>query len=454
MSGPANRRILTVSQVNRYIKMVLEEDVFLGDIFIRGEISNFKRHGSGHWYFSLKDEAAAIQCVMFRQHVPEYAPKDGMSVIVGGHVSLYEKTGLYQLYAEVMEPLGKGSLALAFEQTKEKLEREGLFDAARKRPIPRNPGTVAVITSPTGAALRDIITVARGRNPSVELVLIPALVQGSSAAGEIAAALGMANEWGKADVIILGRGGGSAEDLWPFNEETVARAIRRSGIPVISAVGHETDVTIADFAADLRAPTPSAAAAAAVPALEGLRGDVAGLYGMLNRSLERKLASAKEGLRGDVAGLYGMLNRSLERKLASAKEGLRGDVAGLYGMLNRSLERKLASSRERLARAAGRPVLKRPLEPVRNAEAYVAALNGRMAAAMNGRLERGRGALGNRASALEHLSPMRTLERGFAAVEGPDGTVISSAGGVAAGMDVTIRFRDGSAGARITEAVL
>jgi len=412
MSETMSRKILTVSQINRYIKMILEEDVFLGDIFIQGEISNFKDHSSGHWYFSLKDAAATIQCVMFRSHIPGrmgeqgakrpagpgFTPKDGMSVIVGGHVSLYEKTGQYQLYAEVMEPLGKGGLALAFEQMKEKLEREGLFDAARKRPIPARPKTVAIITSPTGAAIRDIITVARGRNPLAELVVIPALVQGSSAAEDIARALAAANAWGKADVIILGRGGGSAEDLWPFNEETVARAIYKSKIPVISAVGHETDVTIADFAADLRAPTPSAAAAAAVPDLAALREDVAGLYGALNYMLEHRLTFAKE----------------------------------------------------RLLRAAGRPVLKRPLEPVRDAQAYVASLNRRMSAASARRFESRRAALGGYASALEHLSPMRTLERGFAVVEGADGGVIASVYGVRAGMDVGIRFWDGKAGARVT----
>ena len=211
-----NRKILTVSHVNRYIKMILEEDAFLNDVFIQGEISNLKNHSSGHWYFSLKDEGAVIQCVMFRSYVPGFAPKDGMSVIVGGHVSLYEKTGQYQMYAEVMEPLGKGSLALAFEQMKEKLEREGLIDTDRKRPIPAYPKTVAIVTSPTGAATRDIITVAQGRNPLVGLVVVPVLVQGAAAVKEIARALDMANAWGKADVIILGSGGGPMEDLWPF----------------------------------------------------------------------------------------------------------------------------------------------------------------------------------------------------------------------------------------------
>ncbi|MCL2462285.1 MAG: exodeoxyribonuclease VII large subunit [Defluviitaleaceae bacterium] len=394
-----NRKILTVSQVNRYIKMVLEEDVFLNDVFIQGEISNFKNHSSGHWYFSLKDETAAIQCVMFRSYVPSspgFVPKDGMSVIVGGHVSLYEKTGQYQMYAEMMEPLGKGSLALAFEQMKEKLEKEGLFDIGRKRPIPPFPRTVAIITSPTGAAIRDIITVAQGRNPLVELVAAPALVQGAAAAKDIARALDIVNAWGMADVIILGRGGGSMEDLWPFNEEAVARAIYRSKIPVISAVGHETDVTIADFAADLRAPTPTAAAALAVPDLWEMRADVDGFYGALNYSLESKLASAKE----------------------------------------------------RLARLSSRPALKRPLEPVRNAQAYVGTLQRRMSAAFANRLAGRRAALGACAAALEHLSPMRTLERGFAVVEGPEG-VISTVSGVAPGMAVGIRFADGTAKAEI-----
>lgn len=264
-------RVYSVSQINRYIRGIFENDLILQSLWVKGEISNYKRHSSGHLYFTLKDKNGAIGCIMFRgsAQILPYEPENGMEVIICGYVNVYEKTGQYQFYAELMQPVGAGSLAVAFEQMKAKLSEEGLFDNDFKREICKTPKTVAVITSPTGAAIRDIINISKRRNSGVQIVVVPVLVQGDNAAKSIATAIKQVNEWGKADTIIVGRGGGSVEDLWAFNEEIVARAIFASEIPVISAVGHETDFTIADFVSDLRAPTPSAAAELAVNDLQG-----------------------------------------------------------------------------------------------------------------------------------------------------------------------------------------
>ena len=250
-------KIFTVGQINRYIRNLLENDFILSSLLVKGEISNFKAHSSGHLYFTLKDASGALSCVMFRQDAAglPFEPENGMQVVVYGHVSLYEKTGQYQLYAEFLEPLGIGTLQVAFEQLKEKLAAEGLFDGDFKREIPKNPSCIAVITSPTGAAVRDIMQIVKRRDPNVKVAIFPTLVQGEQAAVDIVHSLKLVNEWGKADVIILGRGGGSMEDLWCFNDENVARAVFASEIPVISAVGHETDFTITDFVADMRAYT-------------------------------------------------------------------------------------------------------------------------------------------------------------------------------------------------------
>ena len=282
--------VYTVSQINGYIRRLIDNDVFLSQLYIEGEISNLILHPSGHIYFSLKDSTGAINCVMFRSYAEKLAfmPENGGAVLAGGRVSLYEKTGKYQFYVDYMQPAGKGKLYLAFEELKKRLEAEGLFDSSKKKPIPQFPKTIAVVTSPSGAAVRDIINVAGRRDPSVRLVIMPVLVQGENAAEDIARGIALVNEWGGADTIIVGRGGGSMEDLWAFNEETVARAVMaaraetavkvatravtreetKAVIPVISAVGHEIDFTIADFVSDFRAPTPSAAAELAVPAAE------------------------------------------------------------------------------------------------------------------------------------------------------------------------------------------
>ncbi len=298
--------IYSVSQINKYIKNLIEKDIFLKDVFIEAEISNFKAHTSGHFYFTLKDESAAINTVMYRSYAQtiKFLPENGMKVTVYGYISIYEKTGQYQLCAKIMEPTGKGALYAAFEQLKDKLEKEGLFDAGRKKPIPKFPRKIAVLTSPVGAAIRDIIRISERRNPNVKIIVVPVAVQGALAAKSICDGLSLINRYKDADVIILGRGGGSIEDLWCFNEESVARAIFKSKIPVISAVGHETDFTISDFAADFRASTPSAAAEVAVLSLDDIRDDVYTLYDELNYCFEMKKRNYEDKLKSLISSYF------------------------------------------------------------------------------------------------------------------------------------------------------
>src|SRR5437588_1568825 len=269
--------IFSVAQVSRYLKEVLETDDILQDIWVQGEISGCKTYSSGHCYFTLKDAEAQLACVFFKQaRLRSSAPdlRDGMAIAANGRISLYERDGKLQLYVEYVEPLGDGALFLRFEQLKARLEAEGLFDAERKRPLPSQPAVIGIVTSPQAAALRDMLRVLRSRYPLAEVILAPTLVQGVEAPTSIAGALDLLNEHGEADVVIVGHGGGSIEELWAFNEEVVARAIARSRIPVISGVGHETDFTISDFVADYRASTPTAAATAAVPNIEDWRIDM------------------------------------------------------------------------------------------------------------------------------------------------------------------------------------
>ena len=284
-------KVLSVSEITREIKLSLENE-FSG-VWVEGEISNFKRHTSGHLYFSLKDEEAALRCVMWRTTAAhlQFEPADGLKVRAFGDITVYEKQGNYQLRVMQMFPLGVGELEIAFRKLKEKLAAEGLFDPQHKKPLPEIPKTVGVVTSPTGAAIRDIIVTLRRRWPPLRIVVRPVLVQGRGAAEQIAQAIAEFNEWGRADVLIVGRGGGSLEDLWPFNEEIVARAVYTSQIPVVSAVGHEIDFTICDFAADYRAPTPTAAAERVVPDAQEMGAVLKQLY---ERMFQRVMASIRQ----------------------------------------------------------------------------------------------------------------------------------------------------------------
>ncbi|EKU71526.1 exodeoxyribonuclease VII large subunit [Selenomonas sp. F0473] len=285
----------SVSDVTRYIKSMFEGEAILSDILIRGELSNFKRYPSGHCYFTLKDAGASMKCVMFNGYARSlrFTPENGMQIVAGGSVSVYERDGAYQLYVNTMTVEGAGALALSFEQLKEKLFNEGLFDEAHKRPLPRFPRRIGIVTSRAGAVLRDIYKVSKRRWPSIQLVLHPVLVQGAEAAEQIAAAIGFFNEKYPVDVLIVGRGGGSAEDLWAFNEEPVVRAIYASRIPVISAVGHETDTTLADFVSDRRAATPSQAAELAVPDSTEMRQFLVSLDTRLNAARRRRTAECR-----------------------------------------------------------------------------------------------------------------------------------------------------------------
>lgn len=264
---------ITVEELNKYIKQKIDGDEFLNNIYVKGEISNFKLHYTGHMYFTLKDDKSLIKCIMFRSYTPHlsFSPKDGMKVIILGNVSVFERDGVYQIYCKAMKQDGIGTLFEAYEKLKKQLKDEGLFEEAHKKPIPQFPRTIGVLTASTGAVIRDIINVSTRRNPNVHIRLLPVAVQGPTSAKQIVDGIERMNNEQLADVIILGRGGGSLEDLWSFNEEKVARAIYKSEIPIISAVGHETDFSISDFVADLRAPTPSAAAELAVPNMEEVK---------------------------------------------------------------------------------------------------------------------------------------------------------------------------------------
>ncbi len=394
-------KIFTVGQINRYIRNLLENDFILSSLLVKGEISNFKAHSSGHLYFTLKDASGALSCVMFRQDAAglPFEPENGMQVVVYGHISLYEKTGQYQLYAEFMEPLGIGALQVAFEQLKEKLAAEGLFDGDFKREIPKNPSCIAVITSPTGAAVRDILQIVKRRDPNVKVAIFPTLVQGEQAAADIVRSLKLVNEWGKADVIILGRGGGSMEDLWCFNDENVARAVFASEIPVISAVGHETDFTITDFVADMRAPTPSAAAELATTPLA-----------------ERREAFHRLELR-------------LER-----------DVSAL-----------LTSCRRRLDLLKSRPVMERPLERIYRTMMDVKETQQRLDKEMTNRLMQRAERWQYLTNRLEAASPLAVMSRGYVMAVTSSGKLLTSVKQAEVGDRVTLHLQDGKMETNIQE---
>lgn len=387
-------KVYTVSQINNYIKRILENDVLLSDVYIEAEISNFKAHTSGHLYFTLKDSGAAINAVMFRSYAErlKFMPESGMKVVARGYISLYEKTGQYQLYVNSMEPAGIGALYLAYEQLKARLEKAGVFDQKYKKPIPQMPKTVAVITSPTGAAVRDIINVAGRRNPNVEIVIVPTLVQGKNAGPEIVNAIEKVNKWNKADTIILGRGGGSIEDLWAFNEEIVAIAIFDSHIPIISAVGHETDFTIADFISDMRAPTPSAGAEIAVPEGNAINEKVVNLYEKITNNIQTRYSN----------------------NLSKYKYCINS-----YGFKNFS-------------------------NTIFDNEIYVSELFNKIYNNLDGSIKRNKLMLKNCLDNIENKSPLNILKRGYSLAYNNNGELLKSSKNVSCGDKISVRLNEGS----------
>jgi len=392
---------LTVTQLNEYVRRTFASDPMLHGICLTGELSNLKRHVSGHWYFTLKDEEAAINCAMFRQSAMglRFRPENGQRVRLFGSVGLYTKTGSYQFYADAMEPDGVGDLYLRFEALKRKLTQEGLFDAGLKKPLPVLPKGIGIVTSRTGAVVHDIARVSWRRYPGIPLFLFPVKVQGEGAAQEIAQGLRVLDKLPEIDVIIVGRGGGSMEDLWAFNEEVVARAIAACKTPVVSAVGHETDFTIADMAADLRAPTPSAAAELAVPEKDTLAGTIDGLTNDLTRTLERQIAQKR------------LLLTAAHQRLAAASPAQRS---------------------ERL-------------------RAALASINLRMDAAVSAALQQKKNAMERAILRIRSSGPMETMKRGYAVVLKND-KLVRSASDAAAGDVLEIMLSDGSIEA-LTESI-
>ncbi len=395
---------LTVTDVNRYIKMLLTADEVLSSVSVRGEISNFKPHPSGHMYFTLKDQNAEIAAVMFRGDASRmnFRPANGMRVVVYGNIDLYEKSGRYQVYVRTMLADGVGALYMELERLKKKLEAEGLFDESRKKPLPAFPQRVGVITASSGAALRDILNITGRRYPEADILICPSLVQGADAPASLCAGLELLNAYGGCDVIILGRGGGSIEDLWAFNDEQVVRAVAASRIPVISAVGHETDFTLCDFAADRRAPTPSAAAELAVPDRRALLGYVEEKQGQMSLCLRSKIERCAERI-----GRY-------EKSLS---------LLSPEGKLSR-MEEKLRHAEELLDRNMKRTV------------------------------ERDRGALASALERLNALNPLAVLERGYTALQSREGRILSRARELKENETVTLLMHDGTAQATIISKTL
>ena len=414
--------IYTVTQLNQQIKGMLESNPSFRNIFVQGEISNYKQHTSGHHYMTLKDADGAISAVLFRADAARlrFRLMNGMKVIARGRVSSFPKTGQVQLYLADLMPDGTGALHLAFEQLKSKLYAEGLFDPSHKQEIPRMPRTIALVTSPTGAAVRDMIRILGRRYPLAEVQLWPVLVQGENAAVDIAKTIARINAHGQADVMIVGRGGGSLEDLWAFNEEIVARAIYNSKIPVISAVGHEPDVTIADFVADLRAPTPSGAAELAVP-------DRGELSILIDREQERLMTALENRLNG------------LVNRLQAQEDRLARCTPAQYVAERRRRTEELIE-RMRLAQL-------RKIDSLKTGFSYHEKKLRDMPGVL---LERRRGKLQSLSGQLDALSPLRVLARGFSVVTDAQNKIITDSADLQTDDAVTLRFAQGTAKAQIT----
>ena len=395
------QNVLSITQLNEYIRGRLDQDPLLNQVAVRGEISNYKMYPSGHHYFTLKDESAALKCVMFKGNASRlrFRPENGMKVIAMGKVSVFPRDGAYQLYCTAMAMDGVGDLYAAFEALKKKLAAQGLFDPAHKKPLPKYPGTIGIITSSAGAAVHDMLRILRKRYPLTKVRLLPVRVQGAEAPGEIAAAIGYANHYKLADLLIVGRGGGSIEDLWAFNDEQVAWAIYQSEIPIISAVGHEPDVTISDFVADLRAATPSNAAELAVQDQDALRQTLDTMSASMATCLGRQLKAARQHL--DV------LSQS--------------------------------------------PALKSPTGYIEQREKGLELLKNRMVSAQNQNLTRKNQRYIAAVSKLDAMSPLKVLTRGYSMAQTQEGTLIRSVHQVELGQRIGIALSDGTLSATVME---
>ena len=389
---------ISVTDLNKYIKNKVDNDEYLNNVLVKGEISNFKHHYTGHMYFTLKDENSLIKCIMFKTYTAnlKFVPKDGMKVMILGTVSVFERDGVYQIYCKAMQEDGMGSLYTAYEELKNKLEKQGLFDIKYKKPIPKMPKCIGVLTSNTGSVIRDIINVSTRRNPNCYIKLLPVPVQGKGAGEKIAEAIKLMNEYKLADVIILARGGGSLEDLWPFNEEVVAHAIFESELPVISAVGHETDFTIADFVADLRAPTPSAAAELAVP---------------------------------NISDILMELEKYNNR-------------------YRNSLKKKTEFMRLRYEKCMASRVFKEPMQKINERYILIDMKVKQIQNSVNNKVKDNKTKMVELITKLDTLSPLKTLARGYSLVQ-MDGKVINSASQLHIDDELILKFHDGETNVKV-----
>ncbi|MCA0970131.1 exodeoxyribonuclease VII large subunit [Halobacillus litoralis] len=433
-----NDQYLTVTALTKYIKRKLSGDPHLKTVWLRGEISNFKHHSRGHMYLSLKDEKARIQAVMFagQNRSLKFNPENGMNVLIKGEINVYEPMGQYQLYIKEMQPDGIGALYMAFEQLKEKLEKEGLFSVDRKKPIPTYPKHIGVITSPTGAAVRDIMTTIHRRYPIVPVTVLPVMVQGERTAKSVSNAIKYANEHMDCDVLIVGRGGGSIEDLWGFNEELVARAISESNIPIISAVGHETDTTISDFVADVRAATPTGAAELAVPSILELREQAKSLRQRLNRAMEVSQKERKQQLQR-IQKSYAF---KYPEQLMRQKEQ---DLDRTLEQLTRKMRDRLQQTSDRWTYLEKRLTQQRPDTKVQENREKLNQRTKQITGNFQQIVDRKKDRFRNNIEKLSLLNPLEIMKRGYAIPFTDHGEVVKSVSQVKKGQQLEVKLTDG-----------
>ncbi|GGB34654.1 exodeoxyribonuclease 7 large subunit [Lentibacillus populi] len=441
-----NDKYLTVTALTKYIKRKFDSDPHLKNIWLKGEISNFKHHSRGHMYLTIKDEQTRIQAVMFagNNRRLKFQPENGMNVLIKGEIGVFEPHGQYQLYIQQMEPDGIGALYLAFEQLKEKLNKQGYFDQSVKKQLPMYPKHIGVITSPTGAAVRDIITTIKRRYPIVATTVIPVLVQGRNAAASIKRAIELANEKAMFDLLIVGRGGGSIEELWSFNEEAVAHAIFHSKIPIISAVGHETDITISDYIADLRAPTPTGAAEMAVPSQTELQEKIIGLKRSLTRAMKQKAHTSEQQL-NQMQEAYAF---RYPKQLVVQKEQ---ELDKQVERLSKAFRQVLTTKRGSLQNIEQRLVTQHPKSQVAQMKKELKQLEKQHTFLMKQIVEKKSAQFTNIIEKLTLLNPLETMKRGYAIPFAHNGEIIHSAGKVEINDKITVKLADGSLACNVLE---